>query len=64
MEKGKLPEDIAGKYRMLAGHGVGEYHWNGHVVDLRTVSLEKAEYLVDNGFPYLVAKRPPKTLTA
>ncbi|MBS7565144.1 hypothetical protein KHS38_12085 [Mucilaginibacter sp. Bleaf8] len=58
----KLPADVAGKYKMLAGHGVGEYHWSGHRVDLQTITLDQATSLVKQGFPYLIAKKQPRTL--
>jgi hypothetical protein len=50
----KLPADVAGRYQVLKGHGVGEYHYKGHVVHLDQLSLAGAEKLVAAGFPYLV----------
>lgn len=63
MEKRKsLPAEIASKYSMLKGHGVGEYYYKGHNVHLDKISLEYADQLVLQGFPYLVEKKaaPPK----
>lgn len=56
MDGKKLPEEVAKKYEVLKGHGVGEYHWNGHVVKLDVITAADADKLVKKGFPYLVAK--------
>jgi hypothetical protein len=55
MEK-KLQNDVAEKYQVLKGHGIGEYHFSGHVVHLDRLNLEQADKLVKKGFPYLVEK--------
>lgn len=60
MAKKKLPADVAGKYKLLAGHGVGEYHWKGHQVHLDLITLEYADAIVNSGFPYLIVKRQPR----
>lgn len=56
----QLQSDVAGKYQVLEGHGVGEYHFNGHPVHLDAINLEEADKLVENGFPYLVPAAAPK----
>lgn len=53
-DKKKLPEEVAGKYRVLDGHGIGEYQYRGQVVHLDLITLDEANKLVANGFPYLV----------
>jgi hypothetical protein len=57
MEKAekKLSKEVAEKYQVLEGHGVGEYytHAHGHV-HLDKINVEQAEELVKTGFPYLV----------
>lgn len=53
-----LPAAIADQYQVLDGHGVGEYHFAGHVVNLDRLTPEDADFLVKKGFPYLVAKEP------
>jgi hypothetical protein len=57
----KLQNEVAEKYQVLEGHNVGEYHHNGSIVHLEHINLAHADKLVDNGFPYLVAKQAPKT---
>ena len=53
----KLQDEVAAKYQMLKGHGVGEYRFQGHVVHLQHTNLALAEKLVEKGFPYLVEKK-------
>jgi hypothetical protein len=60
----KLPEAVAKKYQMLEGHGVGEYHWQRHRVNLVTIDLETADRLVGEGFPYLVTRAEAKKAAA
>lgn len=55
-----LPADVAAIYKMLRGHGVGEYHWSGSIINLQLITLDQAASLVDRGFPYLVAKKQRK----
>ncbi|HVW97508.1 MAG TPA: hypothetical protein VHA56_16160 [Mucilaginibacter sp.] len=56
----KLKEEVARKYEVLAGHGVGEYRFAGQTVHLDKLTLEQADKLVKKGFPYLVKKAPAK----
>jgi hypothetical protein len=58
-EKKTLPADVAEKFSLAKGHGVGEYRWNGNIIHLDRISPERATQLVDQGFPYLVAKEAP-----
>ena len=40
----------------------GEVYWKGEIVDMRIISLEKAEQLHKEGFPYLEPiPAPPKS---
>ncbi|RVU01096.1 hypothetical protein EOD41_10810 [Mucilaginibacter limnophilus] len=58
--KKQLQNDVAGKYQVLEGHGVGEYQYRGETVHLDALSLPEADRLVSKGFPYLVTL-PVKT---
>lgn len=60
-EEKKLSEEVAKKYEVLKGHGVGEYRFKGHFVRVQNLTLEEADKLVKKGFPYLVEKKaiPP-----
>lgn len=49
----KLPEDVAKKYRCKIIRP-GKFNFKGFgEIDLRTISVEKADALVAKGFPYL-----------
>ncbi len=64
MEKPQLQSEVAKKYQVLEGHGIGEYHWSGHQVNLANVDIETADRLVGLGFPYLVANKESKKAAA
>jgi hypothetical protein len=53
-QTGKLSPELKDKFELAPGAGAGEYHWQGHRADLRTIQLATATKLVNNGFPYLV----------
>ena len=52
-----LPKDVAEKYTMKMIRP-GKYNFHGYgTIDLRTISLKKADEIVGKGFPFLVAKK-------
>jgi hypothetical protein len=57
----ELSPELKGKFELAPGAGAGEYHWQGHQVDLRTIPLANAVKLVKAGFPYLVEKAESAT---
>jgi hypothetical protein len=55
----KLPKEVADKYS-LKSIRPGKYSFAKYgEIDLRIISLEKADKLVKDGFPHLVAKKAP-----
>ena len=53
----KLPTEVADKYN-LKEITPGLYCFPGFgEIDLTTITLEKADSLIEQGFPYLVAKK-------
>jgi hypothetical protein len=55
-------EAYSEKYRLTIEPGL--YHVKGFgEVDLRTLTLEKANYLFQSNFPYLVLKPPTKVVS-
>jgi hypothetical protein len=50
----KLKADVAEKYQVLKGHGVGEYHFKGQAIHLDRIDVARADELVGKGFVYLV----------
>lgn len=53
-----LPEKVAAKFRISGENARRRCHWRRHRnIDLNKISVEKAEKLVEQGFPYLVEKQ-------
>jgi len=53
-EKRIMSKHLVGKYEVV-GVLPGEVYFRGETVDLRSVTLEKADEIVKAGFPYLKA---------
>ncbi len=60
MPKSILPQEVAKKYNFTGSSGV--YELQNERVNLRAITLEKADELFKTGFPFLVKKwaRSPK----
>lgn len=54
-EKRNLPEDVAREYECV-NHHPGVHIFKNKRIDLRTITLETANHLVEAGFPHLVKK--------
>ncbi len=56
----KLLPEVSEKYTLKTIRP-GKYNFDKYgTLDLRTLSLEKADKLVENGFPFLVLKKTKK----
>ena len=57
----KLPEQVAKKYQITGENPSRISAWRRYgMIDLNSISLDKAEMLVKEGFPYLKAKKAQK----
>jgi hypothetical protein len=55
-----LPKEVADKFNLVKiAPGKYDFHHQFGVIDLTTISLQKAEKLVADGFKFLVAKEQP-----
>lgn len=57
-KSGQLQKEVADKYTLEAGIGIGPISFKGEVFDLSKITVEEADVLVKNGFTELVAKKP------
>lgn len=55
-EKREISPKIKDHYKVV-GVQPGEVHFHGRIYDLRTISKETADKLVENKFPYLKSLR-------
>lgn len=53
-DKAKLPQEVAAKFTVIPGIGIGEFNFKGKKYDLATISVQEAEALVKDGCDILV----------
>lgn len=63
-KSGSLLTEVADKYTVIPGIGIGPMAFKGKTIDLSKVTVSEVEKLIENGFDVLVPKAPAKTITA
>lgn len=57
LKSGELPKEVAEKYTVAQGFGIGPCRHKGRNYDLTKITLEEADNLVKDGFNVLLPKK-------